>query len=92
MKNKYPHLLDLINIIGQDNNMNVRDEFRWPDGHMNLPALEEMASRLSDEEKYIFSAHEVQEQIEVAQRHGVMELHRFLNEAFDGKFTDIFYY
>jgi hypothetical protein len=68
--------------------MNLQKEIVWPDCSSEM---ETMAAQLTQKEKETVAADESSIADEVMNRKGLQKLHLFLNDAFDGQYTDNFY-
>ena len=101
---KYPNLYHIIREIGLDNGMNmlkkpnwssVVDDFVETDSDLkliNLDKLEDIARKMSPEEQHTFAAGEFLEIEDLVDKYDQDDyLHEFLEEAFDGVFTDAFF-
>lgn len=87
------HLYGLIILIGHDNNMVPVAPEDLPaavDG-FDIKALNEQASQLNISEAETFTTGEESEISELTEKKGLHDLNRFLNEAFDGYLTDLFF-
>lgn len=92
MSVSYPHLTEILREIALDNGMRMKpeSEFEWW-RVSDVDHLEGQAARLNSGEKQIFAAGEHEEVLQMAKDARIMDLHEFLNKAFDGDYYDCFY-
>jgi len=85
----------LITLIGLDNNMGVLPIEKIPSqdevSGYDLVKLEAQAAQLSDEDSDLLATGEMAEVNALVGTLGLEELDRFLNDAFDGHLTDLYF-
>ena len=91
-REKYPNILECIEIISTDNNMPMLEEFEVPLFlTATLEIFEIQAQHLSDEEKEIIAMGDDEERDELIKRTGLSYFDDFLTEVFEGRLSDIFW-
>lgn len=89
---KFPNLAKCLVLIAEDGDFFLEPTLAQDHFPKNLEELEAEASLLkTDEEFMTFSAGEDSEKVAIRDRLGIQKLDDFLNEAFDGKYTEVFY-
>jgi len=98
----YPELTRLLNEMGMCNHMRLLQhdteiQIEWGNIEVldvDLPALESQAKKitaLDEDDIYNFLDGEEEDQKDLTKKYNVKELHEFLSEAFDGKYTTFIY-
>lgn len=91
-REKYPNILECIEIISTDNGMPMRSELEVPLFlTATLEIFEIQAQYLSDEDKEIIAMGDDEERNELIKRTGLSYFDDFLTEAFEGMLSDIFW-
>ena len=91
-REKYPNILECIEIISTDNDMPMRSELEVPLFlTATLEIFEIQAQHLSDEEKEIIAMGDDEERDELIKRTGLSYFDDFLTEVFEGRLSDIFW-
>lgn len=89
------YIYKLITLIGSDNNMEVVPIDRSPSQDeifgFDLKEIEAQAATLSYEEADLLTSGEQSEVKSLVEKKGLQKLDSFLNEAFDGYLTDMFF-
>lgn len=80
----------LILMVGCFNTMSAKNISEWPEID-NWESLNEQAKKLSYEEAEIFVDGEDTEMQAIMKKHGIQELHEFLDRIFDGDLNEAFY-
>lgn len=86
-KEKWPRLYKAITLIGADNGMSLRPDIIMYD----LNDLERIAGLLSDENLDVVCTGDQDESEGILEVISGQELNDFLNEVFEGTWSDLFY-
>ena len=83
-------LLKVIRELARCNDLFIKDIWEWPDDiGFNLESLNKQAERLNDDEIQTFVDGDAFCAKQITDKHGIIELHKFLNAVFDGHLSDV---
>lgn len=92
MLNAFPNIVNLLELLGSDNDMPLINPKTIPiQNEWNLDQLEQDILKLTDEERYVFVCGDEVEMLSILKSKHLKDLDDFLNSAFDGKLSKVFY-